>query len=46
MGSVAVGFTLTGLVAVVFLLWTYHEMRRVDQIIERIGAREGGEEAE
>ncbi len=44
-GSVLVGLAVTGLVAVVFLLWTYHEMRRVDQVIERLGAREESEEA-
>lgn len=30
--EVIVGFALTGLLMVVFLAWTWHEMRRVDEI--------------
>lgn len=31
-GGVLVGFVLTGVCLVVFLLWTWHELRRVDEV--------------
>lgn len=30
--EVVVGFGLTGLFLVVFLVWTWHELRRVDEV--------------
>lgn len=44
--SVLVGFLLTGLAVVVFMLWTFWEMRRVDRVIEEVATREADEEGE
>lgn len=32
--GVIVGFALTAFFAVVFMLWTWHELRRVEEIAE------------
>lgn len=37
--SVLVGFLLTGMTLVVFLLWAFFEMRRVDRVIDEVGTR-------
>ncbi len=34
--SVAFGLLLTGVTLIAFMLWTFHEMRRVDKVIEEI----------
>lgn len=30
--EVIVGFVLTGALMVVFMLWTWHELRRIDEV--------------
>ncbi len=44
--GVMIGFLLTGMTLLVFLLWTFLETRRVDRVIEEVGTRDADEEAE
>lgn len=40
--QVIVGFVLTGVFMVVFMLWTWHELRRVDEVAGQPPSEEDG----